>query len=696
MTALQKYQNPLFTLLTLTLIVGVLKEGRTAEPNEQTAATTNADSGRKYLLERVDDVAIVQLYVDGFERLPLRQKVLIYHLSDAAIAGRDIFIDQKYKHSLDIRDLIEEVLTHAGGGKPETLAEIRRYAKLLWVNNGPHSAVTSRKYVLECSPEDFANAARKAEANGASLPKAANESTSDLLARMKPILFDPAVDSLVTNKSPGPGQDILQASANNFYEDVTMEDLKSFDEQYALNSKLIKRSDGTLEEIIWRAGFDDVIPPGMYADQINAVIGHLEAAIPFATPKMARALGALIQYYRTGSPVDFRAYNIAWVADDDSPVDTINGFIEVYADPRGQKGAFEGIVYYDDPEKMDMIRKIAEDAQWFEDHMPFDPKYRKPEVKGISAKAIQVVMETGDSGPVTPIGINLPNPGDIREQYGSKSVSLSNVLEAYDKASTPAARREFCYDDDEFERASKWKTLALDLEVNMHEVIGHASGRVSDQQQADPSVTIGEYYSALEEARADLVALWFIGDKKLVELGLVAEEDRAEIERAAYEAYTRNALAQLRRVRKGERLEEDHMRNRQLIVQWLMDNTDSIEVRRVDGKTYYVAVDFAQWKRGVGRLLKEVQRIKSEGDRETAADLLEKYGIKFDPKLRDEVVDRYEKLDRPSYAGFVMPELTVVRDAAGVITDVRISYPMCLETQMLQWSGRLPGGTVAY
>jgi dipeptidyl-peptidase-3 len=232
----------------------------------------------------------------------------------------------------------------------------------------------------------------------------------------------------------------------------------------------------------------------------------------------------------------------------------------------------------------------------------------------------------------------------------------------------------------------------LDLEVNMHEVIGHASGRVSERLRVDPSVTIGEYYSALEEARADLVALWFIGDKKLVELGLVAEGDRAEIERAAYEDYTRNALAQLRRVREGERLEQDHMRNRQLIVHWLMENSDSIEVRRDNGKTYYVAVDMTEWKRGVGRLLAEVQRIKSEGDREAAADLLEKYGIKFDPELRDEVVERYEKLDRPSYAGFVMPELTAVRDAAGAIKDVKISYPMCLETQMLRWSGRLSTG----
>jgi len=689
MKAWRRCVNTSFAVLILFLAVGVPWEARAADRCEQQNTTSVTDGERKYLLERVDDVAIVQLYVDGFERLPMRQKVLIYHLSNAAIAGRDIFIDQKYKHSSEIRDLIEETLIHSEGIEPETLAEIRRYARLFWVNNGPHSAVTSRKYVLKCSPEAFTAAVKKAESNGADLPKAIGESTRAYLARMKPILFDPAVDSLVTNKSPGPGQDILQASANNFHEGVTMEDLKSFDEQYALNSKLIKRSDGTLEEVIWRAGFDDVVPPGMYAKELNAVVGHLEAAIPFATPKMARALGALAHYHRTGSPIDFRAYNIAWVADDDSPVDTINGFIEVYADPRGQKGAFEGIVYFDDPVKMDMIRKIAENAQWFEDHMPYDPKYRKPEVKGISAKAIQAVMETGDSGPVTPIGINLPNPGDIREQYGSKSVSLSTVLEAYDKASTPAARSEFCFDEGEFDRATKWKSLALDLEVNMHEVIGHGSGRVSEQLRADPAVTIGEYYSALEETRADLVALWFIGDKKLVELGLIPKENRAEIERAAYEAYTRNALAQLRRVREGDRLEQDHMRNRQLIVHWLMDHTDSIEVRRQDGKTYYVAVDIAQWKDGVGRLLAEVQRIKSEGDREAAADLLEKYGIKFDPKLRDEVVERYEKLDRPSYTGFVMPELTAVHDANGAITDVQISYPMCIETQMLQWSGRL-------
>jgi len=655
----------------------------------ESVAPADANEQRKYLLERIDDVAVVQLYVDGFEQLALQQKILIYHLYKAALAGRDIFIDQKYEHSLQIRDLIEEVLTHADEIDSKTLDEIRRYTKLLWINNGPHNPITSRKNVMKCSFEDFARAVEKAEANGATLPKQPGKNTEELLSFVRPLLFDPNVDLHVTNKSPGQGQDILQVSANNLYGDVTLKDLQGFKEQYPLNSKLLKRSDGTLQEIVWRAGFDDVIPPGMYAEKIEAVVGHLEAAVPCATAEMARALGALIHYYRTGNPVDFRAYNIAWVADDDSPVDTINGFIEVYLDARAQKGAWEGIVYFSDPKKMEMIRKIAENAQWFEDHMPYDPKYRKPKVKGISAKAIQVVMAAGDAGPVTPIGINLPNPRDVREQYGSKSVSLSNVIEAYDKSKSPEERREFCFDEAEFERATKHRSLVLDLHVNMHEVIGHGSGRVSEKLKVEPEEAIGEYYSALEEARADLVALWFIGDPKLIDLGLVDGKDHKEVERATYESYTRGVLAQLRRIRIGDKLEEDHMRNRQMIVRWLMDNTNSIEVKHHDGKTYYVVVDVAEWRKGVGKLLTEVQRIKSEGDRKAAELLFEKYGIRFDPKLRDEVVARYEKLDRPSYTGFVMPRLTTELDEDGNITDVHVSYPMDLETQMLGWSGRL-------
>lgn len=674
----------------LLLAVGFPPGADAADSRGEPAAAAPSEQ-QKYLLERVDDVAVVQLYVDGFEQLPRRQKILIYHLSQAAIAGRDMFIDQKYKHSLEIRDLIEEVLTHDEGIDPKTVAEIRRYAKLFWINNGPHNPITSRKNVLKCAFEVFAEAVNQAEVNGAAIPKRAGEDTAELLRRMRPVLFDPEVDPLVTNKSPGAGRDILQASANNLYEGVALDDLEGFHERFPLNSRLVKRPGGKLREMVWRAGFDDVIPPGMYAEKIQAVVGHLEAAIPYATAEMARALGLLVHYYRTGDPVDFRAYNIAWVADDDSPVDTINGFIEVYLDARGQKGAWEGIVYFNDPKKMEIIRKLGEHAQWFEDHMPYDRQYRKPKVTGISAKAIQAVMETGDAGPVTPIGINLPNPRDIREKYGSKSVLLTNVIEAYDKSSSPAARREFCYDEAEFRRATRWKTRALDLEVAMHEVIGHASGRVSDRLTVDPAVAIKEHYSALEEARADLVALWFIGDPELVDLGLVAPEGRKELERAAYEAYTRNALAQLRRVRTGNRLEEDHMRNRQMIVHWLMDNTGAIEVKHRGGKTYYVVVDVAAWKQGVGQLLTEVQRAKSEGDRKAAAKLFETYGIEFDPKRRDEVVDRYEKLDRPSYTGFVMPKLTPVRDKNGTIQGVKISYPRDLETQMLEWSGRLEG-----
>ncbi|MFC1764114.1 peptidase M49 [Planctomycetota bacterium] len=643
---------------------------------------------RQYLLERIDDAAVVQLYADGFDKLPLREKILTYHLYQAAVAGRDIFIDQKYSHSLLLRDLLEEVVTHAEGIDVKTLAEIERYTKLFWINNGPHHAITGRKNVMEISVMDFNQAVKRAEVNGARLPRQASESTADLLARVQPILFDPSVDAQVTNKSPGAGQDILAASANNFYENVTMADLEDFEEQYPLNSKLVKRTDGSLAEIVWRGGWDEAVSPGMYAEHINAVVKHLEAATAYATPEMTRALWALIHYYRTGNPLDFRAYNVAWVADTNSPVDTINGFIEVYVDPRGQKGSWEGLVYYNDPDKMEMIRVIAENAQWFEDHMPYDPQYRKPNVTGISAKAIEVIIETGDSGPVGPIGINLPNPQDIREQYGSKSVSISNVIDAYDKSSTPEVRREFCFDQAEFERTEKWKRAVLDLEVNMHEVIGHASGQVASDLEGDAEDHIKEFYSALEEARADLVALWFMGDRKLVELGLVKSENLAEVEQTAYEIYTRQAVSQLRRVREGKTLEEDHMRNRQMIVHWLMDNTDAITTQEKDGKTYYVVTDVAAWKKGIGQLLKEVQRIKSHGDYAAAKRLFDAYGIHFDPALRDQVVKRWDALDQPSYKGFVMPELTAHRNASGMIQDVTVSYPLDLATQMLKWSGR--------
>jgi dipeptidyl-peptidase-3 len=640
---------------------------------------------RKYLLERVDDVAIVQLYVDGFEQLSLTEKALIYHLSQAAIAGRDIYIDQRYRYSLRLRGVLEGILTHPDGIDLPTVAAIRKYMKLFWVNNGPHSSLTAQKNLLDCTQQAFEDAVSRAVANGAAMPATGDE-LDGLLAELAPVLFDRDFETHVTQKSPEGDVDILTASANNLYDNVTTADLEGFEERYPLNSQLSKGADGELVERVYRSGLDSYVPAGMYAEPIAHVVKHLEDAIPYATPRMARALGALIHFYRTGEAVDFYAYNIAWVADKDSPVDTINGFIEVYMDARGMKGSWESAVYFNDPIKMDMIRKFAENAQWFEDQMPYAERFRKESVKGISAKAIQVVMETGDSGPVTPIGINLPNDATVRQRYGSKSVSLSNVMEAYEKASTRSARAEFCFDEAEFARADQWKSTALALEVNMHEVIGHASGQVNEG--VDPAAAIKEYYSALEEGRADLVALYFIGNPKLIELGLVDDQDDLrEMQLAAYEAYTRNAMTQLRRIKTGTTIEEDHMRNRQMIVGWLAAKTNAIKVEVKDGKTYFRVADVDAWHQGVGKLLAEVQRIKSEGDRPSAERLMKDYAININVALRDEVLGRYAGLDQPAYSGFVQPELTPVRNAAGEITNVEISYPQDLEAQMLKWSG---------
>jgi len=620
----------------------------------------------------VEEAAVVQLYADGFDDLALREKTLIYHLYLAAIAGRDIYYDQRYAHNLKMRNVLEEIITHAEGIDPATLAEIERYTKLFWINTGPYNNLTARKFVLKCTPAAFHAAATKAAANGATLPVN--------LPQLDPLFFDPEFDPIVTNKTPGSGKDILQASANNLYDGVTMDDLEGFQERYPLNSRLVK-SDGRLVEEVYRVG-------GLYDGAIRLIVQHLANAIPYATEPMAKALRALIRFYETGDTADRIAYDIAWVEDRDSPVDTINGFVEVYMDARGTKGAWEALVYYVNPHKTAGIRKLADAAQWFEDRMPWDDQYKKQGVRGVSANAIDVVIETGDSGPVTPIGINLPNDQTIREHHGSKSVSLSNANQAYDKSTLPEFRREFAWSADEAERAEKWSSIAGELTTDMHEVIGHGSGKIGEHLQGNPQGVLKEQYSALEESRADLVALYFLPDRKLVELGLVDEADHDDIVRAEYEGYARNALVQLRRVREGTQIEEDHMRNRQMIVGWLIANSKAIDVRRRDGKTYYVVVDVKAFQDGVGRLLAEVQRIKAEGDYEAAKALFETHGVHFDPALRDEIVARVDRLQMPSYTGFVQPRLEPVRDASGHIVDVKISYPLDLTTQMLEYSGR--------
>jgi dipeptidyl-peptidase-3 len=635
-------------------------------------------SDRVYSLERVGEAAVVQLYADGFGALPLRQKILAWHLYNAAVAGRDIFYDQRYARSLEMREVLEEIMTHAGAVDAATLGEIVRYTKLFWINSGPFNNLTARKFVLGCAPHAFRAAAHAAAGAGASFPLRAGESLNDLLGRLEQPFFDPSFESVCTSKTPGPGRDILEASANNLHQGVRMADLEGFEERYALNSRLVRDGDELVEEVC-RIG-------GRYGKEIAAIVAHLEAAIPYADKPQTEALVALVRFYRTGEVADREAYDIAWVSDRDSPIDTINGFIEVYLDARGMKGAWEGGVFLVNREKTRAIRTLACEAQWFEDRMPWDPVYRKQGVTGVTGNAVDVVVETGHAGPVTPVGINLPNDQQVRERYGSKSVTLSNVTEAYEASTPRGFRSEFSWTPEEAARAETWAAFVSELHTCMHEVIGHGSGRVEERLGGNPHAFLREYFSALEEARADLVALYFLADPKIVELGLVSAADHADTLLAGYESYSRNALVQLRRIREGSQIEEDHMRNRQLIVHWLIANTRAVHGRRRDGKTYYVMADTEAFREGVGRLLAEVQRIKSTGDYDAARALVETYGVHFDPQLRDEVVARVDALDLPSYTGFVMPRLEPVRDDAGEIADIAISYPMDFTAQMLEYS----------
>ena len=670
----RKGKNVIVIVIITTIVAATLGVRPAAARGDEPPARTE----RKYLLERVDEAAVVQLYADGFPELPLDQKVLIWHLYQAALAGRDIYYDQRYASSLAMRQVLEAVLTHSEGVAAETLAEISRYTKLFWLNSGPYNHLTARKFVLMCSPDALAGAVQVAARNGAEFPTRPGETALALLERLRPSFFDPDFEPIVTNKTPGPGKDILASSANNLYVGVTMADLKGFEERYALNSRLVKSGEQLIEEV-YRAD-------SKYGPEIRRIVGHLEAAAKVAPEPGRKALEALITFYQTGAVADREAYDIAWVRDKDAPVDTVNGFIEVYMDPRGVKGSWEAIVSYVNAAKTGGIKKLAAEAQWFEDHMPWDARYRKSDVRGITANAIEVVIETGDCGPITPIGINLPNDQAIRERYGSKSVSLANVIEASDKATPTEFRREFSWSPDEAERATRWSALGSELLVNMHEVIGHASGKVSEALGGKPQDALKEQYSALEEGRADLVALYFMPDPKLAELGLVAAADQAEVARSAYESYARNGLVQLRRIKQGTQIEEDHMRNRQMIVRWLIDHSKSIEVRTRDAKTYYVVTDVQAFRDGVGSLLAEVQRIKSEGDYPAAKALFETHGIHFDGALRDEVAVRVASLNLPSYTGFVMPRLNTVTAADGTIQDVRISYPQDLTTQMLEYA----------
>ncbi|MEE9187595.1 MAG: peptidase M49 [Bacteroidota bacterium] len=660
-------------LLPLSLVL--LASCSRQEPEEQ----------RVYSLERVGPARVVQLYADGFESLSTRDKIFLYYLSQAAIAGRDIAIDQHHRNALEIRDILEGILTHSDGIDRTVLEQITHYTKLFWVNNGMYDNWTSRKYVPACSFEQFKNAAEQAEQNGARYGTAEGESLVQKLERLKDLIFDAEYESILTNKSPG--QDWIKGSAVNFYgKELTYNEIERWAEagreKNPLNSKVME-IDGKLVERVWRAGGEGV-PPGMYAADLEACIAYLEKAIPFAANEYQQeTIRKLIKYYRTGDLEDFRQFNIHWVSDT-ANVDFIHGFIEVYTDPRGAKGEFTGVVYWADQQLTKSIRLMGNNAQYFEDRMPWDDQYKKRGIKPLTARFVNIIMETGDAGPQTPVGINLPNDQSIREQYGTKSVVLANVRDAYRKSGGREMLEEFAYDEEEKQLADRYGSLASNLHTSMHEVLGHASGKVSEKLTKDPSDYLPGYYSTLEEARADLVSLWHFWDPRLVELGIIPNFDVAKAE---YNVYVRNGLLmQLRRIPEGDQIEQDHMKNRMMVPKYIMDNSDAIVMEKRDGKTYVKVVDYEKMHEMVGKLLAEVMRIKAEGDLAAAKKLIDAYGLKFDPTLRDEVVERVKKLNAASFTAFVMPKLVLVTDEDGAITDVKVEYPLDLTKQMLEYS----------
>ena len=651
---------------------------------------------RQYKIEKihmgdVGPVRIVQLYADGFEKLSLKEKTFVYYLYEAAIAARDIAVDQRHRNALEVRDLLEAVYTHPKGIDKKVYDQIVLYTKLFWVNNSMYDNITSRKFVMPCSFEEFSSAVKKTAGNGADIPLSGGETLDQKLARLQPVMFDPKFQPVQTNKTPG--EDMIAGSANNLYEGVTYAEVEAWakagNEKHDLNSKLVKEN-GQLVEKVYRTGNKHLggdIPAGMYADDLQAAISFLQKAKEYASnARQAENIGKLIKYYQTGDLNDWREYNIGWVQETQSPIDMIHGFVEVYLDARGAKGQFESVIDFANPELTEMFQKVGTNAQYFEDRMPWAEQYKKKDVKPLKYTVINVVVETGDAGPVSAIGINLPNEQDVREQYGSKSVTLYNIVDAYDKTSGKDITKEFAFNQSEIDNNEKYGSLADNMHTALHEVLGHASGKVSPNLKVDPQAALPGYYSTLEEARADLVAMYHIWDPKLVEIGLIP--NTMDIVKAMYNKEVRNAcLIQLQRVPKGhDQLEEDHMKNRQWIAHWLWKNADCIERIEKDGKTYFHITSYEKMRDGVGKLLAEVQRIKAEGDFNAAKKMIDTYGLKIDTTLRDQVLARMEKLDRAVYTGFVMPKLVPMKDKKGTITDVKVTYPLDLGKQMLEYS----------
>ena len=603
------------------------------------------------LVTRVGDTGFIQLEARSFAQLTAKQKALAYYLSQASIAIDPIIYDQLSRFGVREKRLLEGIVAHGDGVSPQTFAKIRDYALLFWANRGNHNDITAQKFVPAFTADELTAAAEKAQADGAfktpyaDLPALASaDAVKKEVAALHNAIFDPAFEPMTTAKTPPAGKDILQASANTFYEGVTLGDLKGFTEHFPLNSRIVKDAKGIREEV-YRAGTPDgKVPPGLYATYLKKANEYLVHARENADPAQATVIGDLIRYYQTGDPKDWLQFGADWVRND-AVVDFANGFIEVYRDPRGAKGSSQSFVTITDRPVTDVMTKLAQNAAYFEAKAPWDPKYKKTNFQPPVVKAVDVLIETGDFQ-VTTIGDNLPNENEIHEKYGTKNFLFLGSSHALDAAGGSSID-EFAASPDEAARAKKYGEQAEDLLTAMHEVIGHGSGKLSDRVKGGAEPYLKEYFSTLEEGRADLMGLWNVWDPKLAELGLVKDQD--EVAKAMYDGAARAPLMQLRRIPKGDTIEEDHERDRQLIANYIKDKTGAIEYVTRGGKTDVRVTDYQKMRQGVGMLLAELMRIKAEGDYAAIKALVDTYGVHFDPKLRDQVVARYKTLNLPSY-----------------------------------------------
>ncbi len=640
------------------------------------------------LVDRVGNTGFVQLEAESFHQITPRQQALAYWLTQASIAIDPINYDQNSIYGLRQKYLLEEIVRHADAVPGETRGKIVEFTKLFWANRGNHNEMTAQKFLPGFTFEQLQSAAHAALAAGGFRPAAYGahiRSQADLdreLGALRPSLFDPEFQPMITAKSPRGKLDMLQASANNFYHNVSMADLANFHDRYPLNSRLVKDASGKLEEEVWRAGTPDGrVPAGMYAPFLKKAVRYLDQARAYAEPGQAPVLEALIRYYQTGDPSDWIHFGVDWVQNN-PPVDFANGFIEVYRDARAAKGTSQSFVTITDQKLNQLMVKLASNAQYFEDHAPWLPQYKKQGVKPPLAKAVETVIETGDFH-VSTVGDNLPNENEIREKYGSKSFLFTGSSRTLRQGTGEGPLEEFAASPEEIALCRKYGEEASDMMTALHEVIGHGSGKLNPKLQGGSEAYLKEYFSTLEEARADLMALWNIFDPKLRDLGLVSSP---EVGKAMYYNAVRVALTQLYRIPKGDTIEEDHQRNRQLIVNYIMDKTGAIEKIQRNGKTYLRLKDFEGMRKGVGMLLAELMRIKAEGDYAAIKALVDRYGVHFDPALRDQVLARYNRLNVPTYWCGVNADLTAKLDGAGKVESVALSYPRDFLKQQLGYA----------